>query len=144
MSVVCWRKDIICILCTYMDMKSVYSSGAFYISWFETRGYLYQFAGLRKFSDDERRYYISTAWCKTTVYPLLMHWRYYSLALNHRYVTAFSHWLRPELVNLTALRFLIRNKISLFQCVGKILRLEFRRFPLKFPTKYLTHTLKDM
>ena len=30
-------------------------------------------------------YFISMAWCKTVVSPLLTHWRYCSLALNHRY-----------------------------------------------------------
>ena len=32
----------------------------------------------------------------------------------------------------------------LYQCMGKIFRVEFQRETLKFHTKYLTHTLKDM
>ena len=36
------------------------------------------------------------------------------------------------------------NKIHIFQCMGKIFCVEFQRYPLKFHTKYLTHTLKDM
>ena len=28
----------------------------------------------------------------------------------------------------------------IFQCMGKIFRVEFQRVPLKFHTKYLTHT----
>ena len=48
-----------------------------------------------------------------------------------------------ELVNLRAPKLLILNK-SLFQCLGKIFCMEFQRFPLKFHTKYLTHTLKDV
>ena len=33
-------------------------------------------------------------------------------------------------------------KNHIFQCIGKIFCVEFQRVPLKFHTKYLTHTLK--
>ena len=36
----------------------------------------------------------------------------------------------------------IKNHI--FQCMGKIFCVEFQRYPLKFHTKYLVHTLKDV
>ena len=36
------------------------------------------------------------------------------------------------------------NKICIFHCMGKIFCVEFQREPLKFHTKYFTHTLKDM
>ena len=49
-----------------------------------------------------------------------------------------------ELLNLRALKFSHVNKIHIFQCMGKIFCAEFQRCPLKFHTKYLTHTLKDM
>ena len=49
-----------------------------------------------------------------------------------------------ELLNLRALKFSLVNKIHIFQCMGKMLYVEFQRYPLKFHTKYLTHTLKDM
>ena len=49
-----------------------------------------------------------------------------------------------ELLNLRALKFSYVNKIPIFQCMGKIFCVEFQRYPLKFHTKYLTHTLKDM
>ena len=49
-----------------------------------------------------------------------------------------------ELLNLRALKFSYVNKIRIFQCMGKIFCVEFQRYPLKFHTKYLTHTLKDM
>ena len=49
-----------------------------------------------------------------------------------------------ELLNLRALKFSPVNKIHIFQCMGKIFCVEFQRYPLKFHTKYLTHTLKDM
>ena len=49
-----------------------------------------------------------------------------------------------ELLNLRALKYSPVNKIHIFQCVGKIFRVEFQRYPLKFHTKYLTHTLKGM
>ena len=49
-----------------------------------------------------------------------------------------------ELLNLRALKFSPVNKIYIFQCMGNIFCVEFQRYPLKFHTKYLTHTLKDM
>ena len=49
-----------------------------------------------------------------------------------------------ELLNIRALIFSVVNKIHIFQCMGKIFCVEFQRVPLKFHTKYLTHTLKDM
>ena len=49
-----------------------------------------------------------------------------------------------ELLNLRALKFSYVKKIHIFQCMGKIFCVEFQRYPLKFHTKYLTHTLKDM
>ena len=49
-----------------------------------------------------------------------------------------------ELLNLRALKFQYVNKIHIFQCMGKIFCVEFQGYPLKFHTKYLTHTLKDM
>ena len=48
-----------------------------------------------------------------------------------------------ELLNLRALKISPVNKIQIFQCMGKIFCVEFQRYPLKFHTKYLTHTLKD-
>ena len=48
-----------------------------------------------------------------------------------------------ELLNLRALKFSPFNEKHLFQCIGKIFCVEFQRVPLKFHTKYLTHTLKD-
>ena len=48
-----------------------------------------------------------------------------------------------ELLNLRALKISPVNKIHIFQCMGKIFCVEFQRVPLKFHTKYLTHTLKD-
>ena len=49
-----------------------------------------------------------------------------------------------ELLNLRALKFSYVNEIHIVQCMGKIFCVEFQRYPLKFPTKYLSHTLKDM
>ena len=49
-----------------------------------------------------------------------------------------------ELLNLGALKFSPVNKIDIFQCMGKIFCVEFQMYPLKFNTKYLTHTLKDI
>ena len=49
-----------------------------------------------------------------------------------------------ELLNVRALKFSPVNRIHIFQCMGKIFCVEFQRYPLKFRTKYLTHTLKDV
>ena len=48
-----------------------------------------------------------------------------------------------ELLNLRALKFSPVNKIHIFQCMDKIFCVEFQKVPLKFHTKYLTHTLKE-
>ena len=49
-----------------------------------------------------------------------------------------------ELLKLRALKFSLVNKIHIFPCMGKIFCVEFQRIPLKFHTKYLTHTLEDV
>ena len=49
-----------------------------------------------------------------------------------------------ELLNLRALKISMLYKNHIFQCMGKIFCVEFQRVPLKFHTKYLTHTLKDV
>ena len=48
-----------------------------------------------------------------------------------------------ELLILRALKFSMSHK-NIFQCMGKIFCVEFQRYSLKFHTKYLTHTLKDV
>ena len=49
-----------------------------------------------------------------------------------------------ELLNLTALKISMLYKNHIFQCMGKIFCVEFQKVPLKFHTRYLTHTLKDV
>ena len=49
-----------------------------------------------------------------------------------------------ELLNLRALKISMLYKNRIFQCMSKIFCVEFQRVPLKFHTKYLTHTLKDV
>ena len=49
-----------------------------------------------------------------------------------------------ELLNLRALKISKLLKKYIFQYMGKIFCVEFQRVPLKFHTKYLTHTLKDV
>ena len=49
-----------------------------------------------------------------------------------------------ELLTLRALKISMFHKRFIYQCMGKIFCVEFQRYPLKFHTKYLTHTLKDM
>ena len=48
-----------------------------------------------------------------------------------------------EFVNLRSLKFSLYEN-CIFQCMGKIFCVEFQRYPLKFHTKFLTHTLKDV
>ena len=48
-----------------------------------------------------------------------------------------------KLLNIRALKCSPVNKRHIFQCMRKILCVEFQTLPLKFHTKYLTHTLKD-
>ena len=49
-----------------------------------------------------------------------------------------------ELLHLRALKISMLYKTHIFQCMGKIFWVEFQRVPLKFHTKYHTHTLKDV
>ena len=49
-----------------------------------------------------------------------------------------------ELLNLRALKIPMLYTNRTFQCMSKIFCVEFQRVPLKFHTKYLTHTLKDV
>ena len=49
-----------------------------------------------------------------------------------------------ELLTLRALKLSPANEIYIFQCMSMIFCVEFQRYPLKFHTKYHTHTLKDM
>ena len=94
--------------------------------------------------------------CKTK------HWLHYSeisWALWHlkslRTLKVIQHFVQAtntggrfkntyELLNLRALKISPVNKIHIFQCMSKIFCVEFQRYPLKFHTKYLTHTLNDM
>ena len=48
-----------------------------------------------------------------------------------------------ELLNLKALKFYQLNQMHTFQCMSKIFCVELQRKPMKFHTKYLTHSLKD-
>ena len=58
-------------------------------------------------------------------------------------MVAGYHQFRIGSVNLCALISSRFNKLHIFQCMGKMFCVEFQRVPLKFQTKYLTHTLKD-
>ena len=49
-----------------------------------------------------------------------------------------------ELLNLRALEISMLYKNHIFQCMSMIFCVEFQRVPLKFNTKYHTHTLKDV
>ena len=49
-----------------------------------------------------------------------------------------------ELLNLRALKISMLYKNHIFQCMSMIFCVEFQRVPLKFHTKYHTHTLKDV
>ena len=49
-----------------------------------------------------------------------------------------------KLLNAGALQISTLYKNHIFQCIGQIFCKEFQRYPLKFRTKYLTRTLKDV
>ena len=49
-----------------------------------------------------------------------------------------------ELVDLKSLRFSTWYKNCIFQSMDKLSFVQVQRYPLKFHTKYPTHTLKDM
>ena len=49
-----------------------------------------------------------------------------------------------ELLTPKALEISRFHENFIFQCMGKIFCVEFQRYPLKFHTKYLTHTSKYM
>ena len=49
-----------------------------------------------------------------------------------------------KLLNPRALKISMLYENRLFHCLGEIFCVEFQREPLKFHTKYLTHTLKDV
>ena len=78
-----------------------------------------------------------------SIYPYpsgLLHWHW----SNHMIAPGGHFKNTYELLNLRALKFSPVDKTYTFQCMGKIFCVEFQRYPLKFHTKYLTHTLKDM
>ena len=49
-----------------------------------------------------------------------------------------------DLLNLRALKISTLYTNRIFQWMGKIFCVEFQRYPLKFHTKYLIHTWKDV
>ena len=58
-------------------------------------------------------------------------------------LTAYMHG-RLSLSNLRALKISMLYEYHIYMCMGEIFCAEFRRVSLKFHTKYLTHTLKDV
>ena len=54
--------------------------------------------------------FISRAWSKTTVTPLLTHWSYCSLALSHRYIPQW-YILRFEWIRMCALIYNVRTQM---------------------------------
>ena len=70
--------------------------------------------------------------------------RWYSFLMGDVYFQTPTRSWGAFQKHLWALKFSPVNKIHIFQCMGKIFCVEFQRYPLKFHTKYLTHTLKDM
>ena len=49
-----------------------------------------------------------------------------------------------ELLNLRALKISVLYKNHIFQCTGKIFCVEYQMVPLKYHTKYLAFTFKDV
>ena len=61
-----------------------------------------------------------------------------------RLISTMGFSILVKHLNLRALKLSPVNRIYIFQCMSKIFCVEFPRYPLKFCTKYLTHTLKYM
>ena len=104
----------------------------------------------------------SVGWCK----PMMLSWWIYSLHddyISLEYLPNNWHTVRRicQCGGLFAVQFCGRgwgtvawfmqnyvawslDKNCIFQCMGKVFCVELQRYPLKFHTKYLTHTLKDV
>ena len=81
-------------------------------------------------------------WLQMLLRPL---WRYCNELERHCHEAPGGRFKNAyELLNLRALKISMLYKNRIFQCMSKIFCVEFQRVPLKFHTKYLTHTLKDM
>ena len=107
--------------------------------------------------------YVLLTWCQhgcsfntySTVLPWVIpdrFWGYYISNCIKPGITDDLWLLSPggrfknayELLNLRALKIPMLYKNRIFQCMSKIFCVEFQRVPLKFHTKYLTHTVKDI
>ena len=81
---------------------------------------------------------------------ILLHWLSEFSTIHQTVVVGYHHFGATHTVKvqggiskiLRALKFSALYKNHIFQCMGKIFCVEFQRYPLKFYTKYLTHTLK--
>ena len=81
-------------------------------------------------------------WFSKWIHPKILSW---SLLANIYHSGPGGRFKNTyELLNLRALKISKLHKNHIFQCMGKIFCVEFQRVPLKFHTKYLTHTLKDV
>ena len=91
--------------------------------------------------------------CKTRVF-ITSNWLVDGLALLQVLLRPYVLWWPSkfrgrfrnayELLNLRALKSSMLYKNHIFQCMGEIFCVEFQRVHLKFRTKYLTHTWKDV
>ena len=82
-----------------------------------------------------------TLWLKSV--PIWEKWCQY-ITQSHWDMWPGGHFKHTyKLVNLGACKFSLVKKLHIFQCMGKIFWVEFQRKPLKFHTKYLTHTLNE-
>ena len=57
---------------------------------------------------------------------------------------SYSYHFSCQLLNSRPIKFKHLNEIPIIQCMGRIFCVEFQSVALKFHTKYLTHTLKNM
>ena len=85
--------------------------------------------------------------CNGSDYKLNKYWlSAYMMTMTHLHTddTSGGHFKNTyELLNLRT-RTISMYKNHIFQCMGKIFCVEFQTVPLKFRTKYLIHTLKDV
>ena len=76
--------------------------------------------------------------CCYFVWQMLYEWPSTKIGTGGRFKNAY------ELLNLRALKISMLYKNHIFQCMSMIFCVEFQGLPLKFHTKYHTHTLKDV
>ena len=91
-------------------------------------------------------HFFVSIWCRLLKFTLMRDKDIYSMyTVSYLLVTWGGHFKNTyKLLNPRAMKVSTRYRNSIFQYMGKIFCVEFQREPLKFCTKSLTLTLKDV